>query len=99
MLLIILFTVISFIITYIINYLPKIKGCSKPQKLLLYWGNNIYHIHHWITFSLVILILLLGRTSNQMFFHIFIGISIGCIIEGFLFKDFLKIKKFNNLTN
>jgi len=80
---------------YIINYLPKVKGSKKPQKLLLYWGWNTYHIHHWITFSLVILILLLGRYSNKTLFHILIGVSLGCIFEGFLFKDFLKIKTSN----
>tara|TARA_A100001035_G_C27558946_1_gene397668 strand:+ start:326 stop:628 length:303 start_codon:yes stop_codon:yes gene_type:complete len=87
----------SFILAYFIHYLPHIndKNQEYTKKLILTWNSKKYHIHHWITFSLVIIILLLGKFSPDWLIIIFIGLCLGTIFEDFLFDDIFKIETSN----
>ncbi len=90
-------TIIGFYISYLVHYLPHSIEIHKKEKkyskkLILTWNSKQYHIHHWITFSIVILLLLLGRYAHISIFYVFIGLSLGTIFEDFLFDNIFKIE-------
>ena len=86
--------IIGYIICYYLNYLPQQNDPLKQKKqhLILTWNSQEYHIHHWITFSVIIVLIMIGRYSSFYLFLCIIGFSLGCILEGFLFSDWYKIK-------
>ena len=54
-------TLIGFSIAYLVHYLPyslekKNKEKIYTKKLILTWNSKNYHIHHWITFSIIIIL-------------------------------------------
>ena len=79
--------IVGIIITYFVNYKSK-----KVQKLILYWDKNKYHIHHWITYSVLIFFLLLGSFLPFSVLLVLIGLGIGCNIVSCFYKDWCKIK-------
>ena len=82
----ILFTVVSFIVAYFINYMPLHKRKYYIQELDLRVGNDCYHLHHWIIFSILLIVLFVGRyIKNDIIFHSIIGLCLGFILEDFLF--------------
>ena len=82
------FTIVGFLITYRVNYLPQqIKNNNSKQHLVLTWNSKRYHLHHWLTFTLIIFIMFISRYSNFKLFIILVGLLLGAILEGFLFKD------------
>ena len=86
--------IIGFKICYYLNYLPQQNDPLKQKKqhLILTWNSQEYHIHHWITFSIIILLIIIGRYVSFYLLVILIGLSFGCILEGFLFNDWYKIR-------
>jgi hypothetical protein len=66
------------------------------QELDLLIGNNCYHIHHWIYFTIIIIIIFIGKYINIFFFYSIIGILIGFILEDFLFIKNMSIFKIKN---
>ena len=90
--------IISFTLAYFIHYLPHINDNNEQntKKLILTWNSKKYHIHHWITFSLIIIILLLGKFSPDWLIIFFIGLCLGTIFEDFLFDDIFKIEISND---
>ena len=91
---IIISTLLGYRICYLINYKPQKNDPLKKnqQHLILTWNSQDYHIHHWITFSIIILLLILGRYCPFYIFLMLIGLSLGCALEGFLFSDWYIIK-------
>ena len=87
-------TLFGYKVCYLVNYQPQINDPYKVKKqhLILTWNSQDYHIHHWITFSIIIVFIILGRYCPFYIFLIVIGLSFGCILEGFLFDDWYKIK-------
>ena len=87
-------TLFGYKICYLINYKPQINDPHKfkKQHLILTWNSQDYHIHHWITFSIIIILLIIGRYCPLYIFLMVIGLSVGCILEGFLFNDWYQIK-------
>jgi len=88
---------IGFSISYLVHYLPhsfekKNKEKKYTKKLILTWNSKQYHIHHWITFTIIIILLLLGRYVYDPVFFVFIGLSLGTIFEDFLFDNIFKIE-------
>jgi hypothetical protein len=84
----------GFILSYIIHYLPweeenhkqiDSKDKKYSKKLILIWNLNQYHIHHWITFSLICVFLLIGRYASKPVLNLLLGLSLGTILEDFLF--------------
>ena len=51
--------------------------------------NKAVHIHHWVFFLLLIIILFLikSKISDTIDLSIYLGYSIGMIIQGLLYKD------------
>ena len=100
--------VYGFIVSYIIHYLPweeennkqiETKDKKYIKKLILIWDLKQYHIHHWVTFSLICVFLLIGRFASNQVFNLLLGMSIGTILEDFLFDtifDF-NVVMLNNL--
>ena len=91
----ILSIIIGFLLSYYIHYLPVINDINNEnkKKLILFWNKKIYHIHHWITFSMIIFLLILGAILPTPILYICIGLSLGTICEDFLFDDIFKIEK------
>ena len=81
---------VSFLITVWINYL---NNSVKIQKLVLRWEEKCFHIHHWLTFSGILIAFVLGRYLNLAHFNIGVVILLGIIAEDFLFKDVFTICK------
>tara|TARA_B100000902_G_C26893954_1_gene708778 strand:- start:127 stop:435 length:309 start_codon:yes stop_codon:yes gene_type:complete len=93
-------TLIGFSIAYLVHYLPhslekKNKEKKYTKKLILTWNSKKYHIHHWITFSIIIILLLLGKYVSDSLFFVFIGLALGTIFEDFLFDNIFKIEMKN----
>ena len=86
--------IIGFKICYYLNYLPQQNDPLKQKKqhLILTWNSQEYHIHHWITFSIIIMLIIIGRYLPFYLLVLLIGLSFGCILEGFLFNDWYKIR-------
>lgn len=79
--------VIGFYFMYMINYLPNLNNNTK-QKIILYLDDKKYHIHHWLTLSILLIFFILGKyLKNNVFFEIILGILLGLIVEGLLFED------------
>jgi hypothetical protein len=90
--------IIIFLISFAYNM--KLNYIKKPtyiEELKLYWGNKCYHIHHWITFSVVIGLILIGMYAPRMISYIIIAMSLGSIAEDFLYNDIFILKE--NCTN
>jgi hypothetical protein len=81
---------ISFLITAKINYH---NNKTKIQKMILRWNNMCFHVHHWITFSVLLFAFASGRYLNITMFNVMIAIFFGIIAESFLFKDVFDVKK------
>jgi hypothetical protein len=90
--------IVGFLILYFTNYLPNNKNKNTEisnqvlQQLILIVNKNCYHIHHWITFTIFIILMLIGKFTNNYILTGIIGLLIGGILESFLFKDTFKIK-------
>jgi len=83
----------GFILAYFVNYKKNKKNKKNLQELVLFINNNCYHIHHYITYSLFILFILLGRfVKNNYIIYFIIFFMIGLSIEDLLFDDWYIIK-------
>jgi hypothetical protein len=77
-------------------YNIKINYMKEPtfiEELKLYWGKECYHIHHWITFSLIIGLILIVQYTPPIISYIIIAFSLGAIVEDFLFSDIFVVKE------
>ena len=81
---------ISFLLTAKINYF---NNKSKIQKVILRWNDACFHIHHWITFTIILFAFISGRYLTDLWFNFIIAIIFGIIAESFLFKDVFDVKK------
>lgn len=85
--------IIGFFLLYKINYIPNMYHENIRQELILYIQDSSYHIHHWITFSLFLFFIFIGKyLKNEIILSIIVGTFLGFIVEGFLFKDRFNIK-------
>ena len=84
---------IVFIIVFL--YAVKINYDKVPsfkEELKLYWGKSCYHIHHWITYTLFILLILLGKTHINYIINTLIAIFLGFICEDFLYRNIFQLR-------
>lgn len=89
---ILLFLVLSISFMYNIQ-LNYIRNPLYIEELRLIWGPRCYHIHHLITFSGIILLLLIGKYSPSIITYIIIMLCLGSIAEDFLFSDIFIIRE------
>jgi hypothetical protein len=83
--------VASFLFGFVFTYLFH-AGNSGKKKLVLQWEDYCYHIHHWITFLIVMAVLhyvcdISSHTKLLMYYFLF-----GVVCEDLMFKNLLKIK-------
>ncbi len=79
------------------NRLPciKIKFLQIGPNLKIHFKNKSLHIHHWITYSVVLIVTLTLNTGflDTLFSK---GLLIGGILQGLTFPDWRKILTSNN---
>ena len=91
------FILIGFLIAYFLNYKPNLNHKNLRQELDLLLGNTCYHIHHWIYFSIIIILILIGRyVKNVYIIYLFVALFIGFILEDFLFTGKRSVFKIIN---
>ena len=91
------FILIGFLIAYFLNYKPNLNHKNIRQELDLLLGNTCYHIHHWIFFSIIIILILIGRyVKNVYIIYLFVALFIGFILEDFLFTGKQSVFKIIN---
>lgn len=83
--------VVAFLLGFGITYFFH-AGNSGKKKLVLQWDEYCYHIHHWITFLIVMGVLhyvcdISSHTKLLMYYFLF-----GVVCEDLMFKNLLKIK-------
>jgi len=56
--------------------------------------NNKYHLHHWMIFTLLFLILIpiVFMYKYTPLFALFIGICLGSILQGLTYNDAFNVK-------
>lgn len=95
----------SFIIGVIIGFtlfyfFGAEKEGAKPKigfNMIFYFGEkNCFHIHHWMLFLLIALIITIVVIFGRFYFNPVIfflyGLLLGASLEDLRYKDFLKIK-------
>lgn len=83
---------ISFLTLYSFNFLPS-KEKNFKEQLDLYIGKYCFHLHHWITTFILIMVLVLGKYSDNDIFRLSLGVLVGICFEDFLFRDIFKIRR------
>ena len=72
---------ISLAITIWINFVHK-KG---KQYFILFWNKSCYHIHHWITISIIISILIVTHHLHHNIFYGIIACLLGIMMEDLVY--------------
>jgi len=89
---------IGFIIAFIFFTIMDTGVKRKPlffNSIIIKYMNQKYHIHHWITFLILLLILLFMLVRNNNIFGygytnikaIMLGICLGSITQGLTYND------------
>jgi hypothetical protein len=88
----------GFLIAFILNY-----KSSKKQALMLIWNDNCFHIHHWISYGIILLAMLFHKFFPMEIDYIVIFFIVGLILEDFLYRDIFQVrekcKKMCNFVN
>ena len=88
---------IGFLFAYFANYNSKTK-----QVLAFIYKDKCYHIHHWITYGVIILFVLLSKYLATKYINHIISIKLdnlilfflgGLILEDFLYRDIFQIRE------
>jgi hypothetical protein len=82
--------IISLTLSIAINYN---KAGNFKEELKLIWGNKCFHIHHWITYSIFIILILIGTTKNRIMIYSIITILLAIISEDFLYRNIFKLRE------
>ena len=80
--------ILGFLIAYFLNY-----KSSKKQALMLIWNEKCFHIHHWITYSFIIAIILLTKYYTISIDYLIVFFLVGLILEDFLYRDIFQIRE------
>jgi len=84
-----LFAVIfGFFLAYMFNY-----KSSKKQALMLIWNEKCFHIHHWITYGILLLAMLFVKFFPMDIDYIAIFFIVGLILEDFLYRDIFQVRE------
>ena len=80
--------VFGFFLAYILNY-----KSTKTQALLLIWNDKCFHMHHWITYGILLLAMLFIKYFPVEIDYIAIFFIVGLILEDFLYRDIFQIRE------
>lgn len=72
-----------------------ISNFEQPEKneLLLIWDNKCYHLHHWITYGIIIISIYLNKILGTKYIHILTIFLLGVMAEDLFYRDILKIRE------
>jgi hypothetical protein len=79
-----LFFIITLLLSIRVNYEKK---KSYREELKLYWGKYCFHIHHWLTYTLFILLILIGRYNSDLMVYSTLAVLLAIILEDFLYGN------------
>ena len=83
---------IIFLFGLAIAYKNNFKS-SKKNELVLIWKNKCYHIHHWITYSIIIASLYTNLILDINYIHIITFFLLGLVAEDLFYRDILDIRE------
>ena len=81
-----------FLFGLAIAYKNNFKS-SKKNELVLIWKNKCYHIHHWITYSIIIASLYSHMLLDINYIHIITFFLLGLVAEDLFYRDILDIRE------
>ena len=84
--------IIVFLFGLAIAYHSNFKSSTKNE-LVLIWHNKCYHIHHWITYSIIIISIYLNLYLPREFIYLITIFLLGLIAEDLFYRDILKIRE------
>ena len=79
---------LGFFIAFILNY-----KSSKKQALMLIWNDKCFHIHHWISYGIILLAMLFHKFFPMEIDYIVIFFIVGLILEDFLYRDIFQVRE------
>lgn len=85
-----LFFVIALLLAIRVNYEKK---KAYREELKLFWGKYCFHIHHWLTYSLFILLILIGRYNSDLMVYSTIAVLLAIILEDFLYGNIFDLRE------
>ena len=85
-----LFFIIALLLSIRVNYE---KQKSYREELKLYWGKYCFHIHHWLTYTLFILLILIGRHNSDLMVYSTIAVLLAIILEDFLYGNIFDLRE------
>jgi len=83
---------IIFLFGLAIAYKNNFKS-SKKNELVLIWKDKCYHIHHWITYSIIIASLYTNLILDIKYIHIITFFLLGLVAEDLFYRDILDIRE------
>ncbi|MCR4327275.1 MAG: hypothetical protein NUV46_01715 [Nanoarchaeota archaeon] len=90
-----IFIVIGYFVQKLIS--GKYEGEKIESSLRFLWGETIFHFHHWLIYSFILIILFLIDFYNPFIY----GLLIGGGIQGLMYRDRFTIvykkKNFNKI--
>ena len=78
----------GFILAYVLNY-----KSTKKQALMLIWNDKCFHMHHWITYGIILLAMLFIKYFPVEIDYIAIFFIVGLILEDFLYRDIFQVRE------
>lgn len=82
--------IIALLLAIRINFEKK---KSFREELKLYWGKYCFHIHHWITYSLFILLIIIGKYNSELMVNSTIAVLLAIILEDFLYGNVFSLRE------
>ena len=74
----------GFLLAYVVNFKHAVGGL---QELVLFFGGNCYHIHHWEwTFAFIAMLLLGMYIKDKWYIWVIIAFLFGLALEDLLFR-------------
>lgn len=84
--------VIVFLFGLAIAYRSNYKSSTKNE-LALIWHNKCYHIHHWITYGIIIISIYLNLYLSKKFIYLITTFLLGLMAEDLFYRDIFKIRE------
>lgn len=69
------------------------KKKNFKEELKLYWGKYCFHIHHWIIYSLFIILILIGKYNSELMVNSTIVVLLAIILEDFFYGDVFSLRE------
>ena len=82
--------IIALLLSVRINYDKK---KSYREELKLYWGKYCFHLHHWITYSIFIALIMIGKYNSELMVNSTIAVLLAIIFEDFLYGNVFNLKE------